>query len=88
MEGITFAIRLDSTIMMIRQMLKQGRVSRPFLGINMVGLSKAVWNHLGDRGVNSPPVPVQDGVLLTNVLGGSPAYKAGLEAFDVVTVFL
>lgn len=54
----------------------------------MVGLSKAVWNHLGDRGVNSPPVPVQDGVLLTNVLGGSPAYKAGLEAFDVVTVFL
>jgi S1-C subfamily serine protease len=90
MEGITFAIRMDSTLMMIKQLLKDGRVQRPFLGFNMLGLSKAVWNQLSERsviGTKSPPVPyIKSGVLLTNVLRNSPADKAGLESFDVITV--
>ncbi|KAJ3302705.1 Serine protease htra2, mitochondrial [Kappamyces sp. JEL0829] len=84
-EGISFAIRIDTALGMIKQLLLEGRVMRPFLGIHMTSLTRGLWKQLDESG-DALKVPHMDtGVLITNVLPSSPAQKAGIQALDVVT---
>ncbi|KAJ3273576.1 hypothetical protein HDV01_004343 [Terramyces sp. JEL0728] len=83
-EGISFAIRIDTCLDMIQQLKKEGKVVRPYLGLQMTSLSPNVFHQLKKSFANSVP-HVTHGVLLTRINSGSPAEKAGLQEGDIIT---
>jgi len=70
-EGIGFAINVKTVRMITDQLIKLGRVLRPELGIDGVGLSPTLFNSLG--------IPTPRGVMLTEVYAQSSAKSAGLK---------
>jgi S1-C subfamily serine protease len=58
----SFAIRIDTVLDMINQLLRKGRVVRPYLGINLTSLTPEVVKQL------TLPPPSTEGVLITKVL--------------------
>jgi serine protease Do len=56
--------------------MREGKVVRPFLGIQMVTLSPAIASQQG--------VTVNEGALVTGVVDGSPAALSGLRPDDVI----
>jgi serine protease Do len=75
-QNIGFAIAITPARAVVDQLIRSGRVVHPFLGIQMVTLSPGI---AADRDLN-----VREGVLIIQVVGGSPADRAGLQVEDVV----
>ena len=75
-EGIGFAINIDDARIVIERILGEGYVERGFLGITPVNLTPALASQLG--------LPVSQGILVTRVLEGSAAERAGLRIDDVI----
>lgn len=75
-QGIGFAINIDDAKIVIEQLLGEGYVKRGFLGITPVNLTPALASQLG--------LPVSQGILVTRVLKGSAAERAGLRIDDVI----
>lgn len=76
-EGIGFAIPVNTAQPILKQLLEQGRVARPWLGVGII--DAATGARLGYANVP------EKGVLIVRVASGSPAAKAGLREGDVVT---
>ncbi|NJN29878.1 MAG: trypsin-like serine protease [Synechococcales cyanobacterium RM1_1_8] len=83
--GIGFAIPINKAREIETQLLRDGKVARPYVGIQMVSLTaqEAKEN-------NADPnadfiVPEVDGVLVVRVLPNTPAEKAGIRRGDVIT---
>ncbi|SES97364.1 htrA-like peptidase. Serine peptidase. MEROPS family S01B [Oceanobacillus limi] len=81
-EGIGFAIPIDSALPIMEQLETDGEVSRPFIGI-----STAPINQVPPQYQNNVAVPddVEGGMVIADVEAGSPADEAGLQQFDVIT---
>lgn len=82
-EGMGFAIPSNDVVNVINQLEKDGKVTRPALGITMVDLS-AVSTQQQEQ-VLKIPTSVTNGVIVTNVQAATPAEKAGLKQYDVIT---
>jgi HtrA serine peptidase 2 len=82
-DGITFAIRVDTAMGMIRQLMFHGRVTRPYLGMHTTTISPGVWKQLTETGQHIVP-PVSSGVLITKIIKNSPAEQCGLLVGDVI----
>lgn len=76
-EGIGFAIPINHAIPILEQLVENGKVARPYLGI--------IGETLGTERAGAWGVP--EGVLLVRVLMGTPARDAGLKAGDIITEF-
>jgi serine protease Do len=78
-EGLGYAISTKTAIPIIEQLIKQGYVVRPYLGVTLYTVDQyvATINHL----------PVDKGVVVAYVSPDSPAAKAGLQQYDVITIF-
>ncbi len=76
-EGIGFAIPINHAIPILEQLVENGEVARPYIGI--------IGEALGAERAESWGVP--EGVLLVRVLMGTPAREAGLKAGDIITEF-
>ncbi|HEU4867035.1 MAG TPA: trypsin-like peptidase domain-containing protein [Actinomycetota bacterium] len=76
-QNIGFAIAITPARAIVEQLIATGRVIHPFLGVQMVGLSPAIASQRN--------IDMDEGVLLVEVVPGSPAAQAGLEADDVIT---
>lgn len=76
-EGIGFAIPINNAIPILEQLVENGEVLRPYLGI--------IGETLGTERAGAWGVP--EGVLLVRVLMGTPARDAGLKAGDIITEF-
>jgi serine protease Do len=76
-EGMGYAISINEAVPVIQELITTGYVVRPSMGIGLATVTKMIasWYNL----------PVDQGVLVTDVLSGSPAEKAGLKAGDVIT---
>ena len=83
-DGIGFAIRIDKAMNMIRQLIQNRRITRPYLGLQTTALNQNVWKQLPALQKHSIP-PVERGVLVTKVAENSPAEKAGILVGDVIT---
>ncbi len=81
-EGLGFAIPVDTVKKISSQLIRTGRVARPFLGIEGTAVTLMLANYYGlvDENGNL----LDHGVLVQNVLSGSPAEKAGLRPGDVI----
>ena len=76
-EGLGFAIPSNTVRAVAEQIIKQGYVSRPYLGIDWQGINPAIAARYG--------LPVKWGVYVVQVAAGSPAEKAGLQHGDIIT---
>ena len=77
--GIGFAIPAAFLRPVLEGLVEEGRVRRGYLGVSMGELSKGAAERAGYDGTSA--------VRLRNVVSGSPAERAGLEAGDVVETF-
>ena len=75
-HGIGFAIPANTVKEVLDQLLKGNSRSRPWLGIQMQSVTPEVAAYLG--------LPSAEGVLVVNVIPGSPADEAGLARGDVI----
>jgi len=82
-EGIGFAIPIDSALPIIKELEANGEVTRPFLGVEIYSLDEVPQTEW-DSTLNLPK-KVEGGVYIWNVEPLSPADEAGLERLDVIT---
>jgi serine protease Do len=79
-DGIGFAIPIKMAESVADMLIKEGKVRYARIGIQLSALTPALNRQLGiDEGTK--------GVLVGDVLSGSPADKAGLKPGDVITSF-
>lgn len=78
-QGIGFAIPINMAKSIARQLLEKGRVQYGFIGITLQQLNKALAQGLD--------LKVDSGILVTGVVAGSPAEKAGVQKNDVIVEF-
>ncbi|MBD5806358.1 PDZ domain-containing protein [Lactobacillus sp. 0.1XD8-4] len=82
-EGIGFAIPSNEVVTIINQLIKNGKITRPSLGISMVDLSNVTSDQ--QQSVLKLPTSVSKGVVVMDVSNGSVADTAGLKKYDVIT---
>ena len=76
-EGLGFAIPINTARVVSEQIIQNGHVSRPYLGIS--------WQPITPRVAAVYHLPVQYGVYITDVTANSPATQAGLQVGDIIT---
>ncbi len=75
-EGMGYAISIDTAIPIIQELVNRGYVARPWLGVSLYTVDQIAVQQL--------KLSVDKGVLLLEVADGSPAAQAGLERGDVI----
>lgn len=78
-QGIGFAIPIDDVKNVIKDLETNGRVRQGFVGVTPDELNPRAATHLG--------IKKDSGVIITQVIPGSPADKAGIEVYDVILEF-
>ncbi len=76
-QGIGFAIPTNMAKPIMEMLMKDGKVSRGYLGIGIATVNRQVIKELDLKATS--------GVLVANVENGGPAAKAGLVEGDVIT---
>jgi serine protease Do len=76
-QGIGFAIPIDMATKIVAQLKENGEVTRGWLGVNIQDLKGDLAEYYGAKD--------SEGVLVTEVVPGNPAEKAGIKAKDVIT---
>jgi serine protease Do len=75
-ENIGFAVPVNILRQILPQLRDEGRVRRGYLGIGV--------NDLNERAVEAFGLESTNGALVSNVIPGLPADKAGLQAGDII----
>ena len=78
-SGVGFAIPVTSVRYSLSQLKASGKVEYAFLGVTSESLYPQLADHLG--------LPTKGGALITDVVSGSPADKAGLKGATGETTF-
>jgi len=79
--GIGFAIPSDTARTIAEQLVKNGRVVRPYLGVRYGSLNDETRQQLLQQGYKGLP---KSGVIIVEVYQGGPADKAGIKPSDVI----
>ncbi len=80
-QGICFAIGADTAEFVASRLIRDGRIRRSYIGVTGQGVS------LHRRLVRYYDLASESGLLLLNVVPGSPAQQAGLRERDVIVRF-
>ena len=75
-QGIGFAIAVDTAKPIIDELLRTGRVTRPYIGIESATVTPSI--------AASYDLPRDDGLIITRVVAGTPAQRGGLQANDII----
>lgn len=75
-QGIGFAIPINTAKDVLNQLISQGKVVRPYVGIYLRDLSAELADYLG--------APSTKGALIAEIMSGSPASNAGLRKGDII----
>lgn len=78
-QGIGFVIPIDNVVQIIPQLEKTGNVDYGFLGITL--------EDINEESARSLNIKETEGALVTQVIPGTPAEKAGLQPYDLITEF-
>lgn len=81
-EGIGFAIPSNEVVNIINQLVKNGKIERPALGIQYVDLTNIAVSQ--QKSILKLPSSVENGVVVYTVTKNSPAENAGLKKYDVI----
>ncbi|SFI69382.1 S1C family serine protease [Thermoflavimicrobium dichotomicum] len=81
-EGLGFAIPINHARPIIQDLIKKGRVPRPYIGVSFLGnLYQFSDLELAELKV---PDNITGGIVIESVEANSPAAKAGLQYLDVI----
>lgn len=83
-QGLGFAIPIETAQRVANQLITRGRVDHPYLGIRMLTLTPELKERLNQDPNSRIFVTVDQGVLIGEVIQGSPAERAGLRAGDII----
>ncbi|MDH5362948.1 MAG: trypsin-like peptidase domain-containing protein [Aigarchaeota archaeon] len=75
-HGIGFAVPINIAKQVAQDLMRYGKVIRPWLGIMGMDISKDMASHYG--------LPVESGVLVSRVVSRSPADHSGMDQGDIV----
>lgn len=75
-QGIGFAIPINEAKQVLNDLIDSGMVLRPFIGISYGTVDENVARQL--------ELPVDNGVIVGEVLPGTAAQRAGLRVYDVI----
>ena len=75
-EGIGFAIPINSTVEIYEQLISDGKVKRPFIGIGGRDIDEATAKQYKD---------LVEGIYVTSVEEFSAAERAGIKLYDIIT---
>jgi len=78
-QGIGFAIPINKTKRIVKELLRAGEVQPPWLGMDLQELTPELRRHFALPGGGG-------GVLVSDVYGNSPADRAGVKRGDIVLV--
>jgi serine protease Do len=78
-QGIGFAIPVNTAKPLIPQLVTKGEVTRGYLGVNIQGITPDLAKAL--------KVEERKGVLVTDVISGSPADKGGINRGDIIIAY-
>ncbi|MDY8107500.1 S1C family serine protease [Pediococcus pentosaceus] len=81
-EGMGFAIPSNEVVSVIDQLVKNGKIDRPALGVTLVDLTAISSDQ--QKSILKLPSSVTGGSVIMSVNAG-PAKSAGLKKYDVVT---
>jgi serine protease Do len=76
-ENIGFAISTDTIVPIVEDLIAEGKVMRPWLGVSVITVTATVEQYYN--------LAVDAGALIVSVSSGSPADDAGLRSGDVIT---
>jgi serine protease Do len=80
-QSIGFSIPINSAKGIIKNLLKTGKIERPYVGVNYVSITPEI--------AKQNNLPVKKGAYVTSdngpsVISGSPADKAGIKSKDII----
>ena len=81
--GLSFAIPIDLARDVAAEILQQGRASHPYIGVRLQGLTPELAREVNATNAECR-LPETYGVVVVEVLRGSPAAKGGLRACDLI----
>ncbi|MBN1690807.1 MAG: trypsin-like peptidase domain-containing protein [Dehalococcoidia bacterium] len=75
-EGMGYAISINSSLPILQELVNKGYITRPFLGVELYTVNDYVAYYNG--------LSVKRGAIITTVQPGSPAARAGMRRLDVI----
>lgn len=84
-QNIGFAIPINDIKGMLNQVLKSGKLSRPYLGVRYVPLSADVSKEYNLSTSNGAFIVPSSGQTNSSIIPDGPADKAGLREKDIIT---
>lgn len=84
-EGMGFAIPANTVVKIINELEKNGSITRPGVGVSMLDLASVSAND--QKNILKLPTDISKGAVVMTVSDGSPAARAGLKQYDVITKF-
>jgi serine protease Do len=76
-QGLGFAVDIDTVKDVVNQLLRNGRVTRPWIGVSFASLDEELARRIGVKYV--------PGVVILSVHRSEPGARGGLKKYDVVT---
>ncbi len=84
-QGLGFAIPIETARRIADQLFANGQVEHPYLGIQMIDLTPELQTKINQDNELNVRLTVTQGVLVVQVMDGTPAAQAGLKPGDVIT---
>lgn len=83
-QGLGFAIPINTAQRIASQLIANGKVEHPFLGIQMIDLTSQLKEDINSDPNANLKIDVDKGSLIARVVRNSPAATAGIKAGDVI----
>ena len=82
-EGMGFSIPSNEVVRIINQLVKNGKITRPSLGVGLIDLSSVSQDQ--QSSVLKLPSSVTKGAVVMTITDGGAAKNAGIKKYDVIT---
>lgn len=83
-QGLGFAIPIDTAQRIATQLIANGKVDHPFLGIQMLNITPQLKQEINADPNANLKIDVDKGPLIARIVRNSPAAKAGMKSGDVI----
>jgi Do/DeqQ family serine protease len=74
-QGIGFAIPINTAKEVLNELIENGKIMRPYMGIWLQPVDEEIARHFGIE---------KKGIIILNITSGGPADKAGVLKYDVI----
>lgn len=83
-QGLGFAIPINRAQEIADQLIADGQVDHPYLGVQMATLTPTIRENLNQDPNSGVRVQTDQGVVIVGIARNSPAARAGLQVGDVI----